>query len=199
LTQSIKSDLIIEHYGIISLQKKGRKMIKRIWIFLAVLGMFLAFLAGAQTAPEDTKAKIIEATQTFFGPPDPSITQEKIVDALHELLDIAASINPDSEYKDEIKYRIDVAKDLLKTNSLFDPKARQYLSFAYRMMTNGKKYEKPEDLDEFVTPAEAEEKARKYAKKLVDEAIGHLEDGNTEETARLLLELVLMIVTPISG
>jgi len=174
-------------------------MKKRIGLFLAVLGMFFTFLAGAHTAPEDTKTRIVEATQTFFEPPDPSITQEKIVNALHELLDIAASINPEFEYKDEIKYRIDVAKELLKDDSIFNAKARQYLSFAYRMMTNGKKYEKPEELDEFVTPAEAEEKARKYAQKLVDEALGHLEEGNNEETARLLLELVLMIVTPISG
>jgi len=174
-------------------------MKKRIWILFAVLGIFLTFLAGAQTTPQDTKTMIIEATQIFFGPPDPSITQEKIVNALHKLLDIAASISPDSEYKDEIKYRIDVAKELLKDDSIFNAKARQYLSFAYRMMTDGKKYEKPEELDEFVTPAEAQEKARKYAQKLIDEALSHLEEGNKEETARLLLELVLMIVTPISG
>lgn len=163
------------------------------------MGMFSTVLAGACTAPEDTKARIIEASQTFLGPTDPSITQEKIVNALNELLDIAASINPEFEHKDEIKYRIDVAKDLLKNSSIFNDKALQYLSFAYRMMTDGKKYEKPEELDEFVTPAEAEEKARKYAKKLIDEALVHLEDGNVGETAKLLLELVLMIVTPISG
>lgn len=174
-------------------------MKKEILVLLAVLGMFFTFLSGVETAPEDTKARIIEATQTFLGPPDPSITQAKIVSALHELLDIAASINPDFQYKDEIKYRIDIAKELLKEDSIFNEKARQYLSFAYRMMTDGKKYEKPAELDEFVTPAEAQEKARKYAQKLVDEALVHLEEGNKEETARLLLELVLMIVTPISG
>ncbi|UCE36216.1 MAG: hypothetical protein JSW00_11805 [Thermoplasmata archaeon] len=181
------------------MKKKGKKMKKRILVLPVVMGMLFTFLSGARAAPEDTKARIIEASQTFFGPPDPSITQKKIVDALHELLDIAASINPEFEYKDKIKYRIDVAKDLLKNTSIFNAKARQYLSFAYRMMTNGKKYEKPKELDEFVTPAEAEEKARKYAKQLVDEALGHLEDGNAGETARLLLELVLMIVTPTSG
>ncbi len=169
------------------------------WILLVVMGTYSTALTGACTAPEDTKARIIEASQTFLGPPDPSMTQEKTANALNELLDIAASINPEFEHKDEIKYRIDVAKDLLKNDSIFNDKARQYLSFAYRMMTNGKKYEKPEELDEFITPAEAEEKARKYAKKLVDEAIIHLEEGNVGKTAKLLLELVLMIVTPISG
>lgn len=174
-------------------------MKKRIWIVFAIMGMFFTFLTEAQTAIKDTKTRIIEATQTFFGPPNPGITQEKIVSSLHELLDIAASINPDFEYKDEIKYRINVAKKLLKDDSIFNAKARQYLSFAYRMMTDGKKYERPEELDEFVTPAEAQEKAQKYARKLVDEALSHLEEGNKGETARLLLEMVLMIVTPISG
>jgi geranylgeranyl pyrophosphate synthase len=67
------------------------------------------------------------------------------------------------------------------------------------MMTNGKKYERPKELDEFVTPAEAQEKSQKYAKKLMEEALANLEEGNEGETAKLLLELVLMIVTPISG
>jgi len=171
----------------------------RIWIFLVVIGMFFALLSGTHAAPKDIKTRIIEATQIFFGSPDPSKTQDKIVSALLELLDIAVSITPESEYKDEIKYRIDVAKELLKNSSIFNAKARQYLSFAYRMMTGGKKYEKPEGLDEFITPAEAREKSQKYAKKLVEEALGHLEDGNVGETAKLLLELVFGIVMPNEG
>jgi geranylgeranyl pyrophosphate synthase len=105
----------------------------------------------------------------------------------------------ESQYDTEIKYRIDVAKDLFQKESIFDDKARQYLSFAFRMLTNGKKYERPKELEEFVTPGEAQEKARKYANELVDKALSSLEDGNELETAKLLLELVLMIVTPISG
>jgi hypothetical protein len=146
-------------------------MKKRTWILLAVSGMLFTLLARAQTIPEETKIKITEAIQIFFGDLDPAITQEKIVSSLHELLDIATSINTESQYKYEIKYRIDAAKELFKNDSIFNAKARQYLSFAYLMITDGKKYEKPEELDEFVTPAEAEEKARKYAQKFVDEAL----------------------------
>ena len=91
------------------------------------------------------------------------------------------------------------AKDLLQRDSIFNDKARQYLSFAYRMMTNGKKYETPKELEVFVIPTEAQEKAQKYAKKLMDEALAALAKGNKGETARLLLEIVLMVVTPVSG
>jgi hypothetical protein len=148
---------------------------------------------------QDPKARIKEASSVFLNAADASITKAKILNALLELLDITVSLNQETQYGAEIKYRIDVAKDIFQKNSIFDDKARQYLSFAYRMMTNGKRYEKPKELDEFVTPAEAQEKARKYAKKLVDEALTRLEEGNKGETAKLLLELVLMIVTPISG
>jgi hypothetical protein len=66
-------------------------------------------------------------------------------------------------------------------------------------MINGKKYESPRELGEFVTPAEAREKGQKYAQKLVEAALGHIDDGKPGEAGRLLLELVLMILTPISG
>jgi hypothetical protein len=173
---------------------------KKIALSLLMVTMIsFASFSGTQAPPEDTKDKILKAAETLVGPADPSVTKEKIVSAILELLDISAAIIPDNEYKKDIIYRIDVAKDLIKNDSLFDDKARQYLSFAYRMMTNGKKYEKPKELEEFVTPAELQEKSMKYAKSLVDKALVSLEAGNKAETARLLLELVLMTVTPVSG
>ena len=125
--------------------------------------------------------------------------RERIVGALVELLDITKSLTRESQYNSEIRHRIDVAKDLFQKESIFNEKARQYLSLAYRMLTDGQKYEKPKELDEFVTPAEAQEKARKYAMELVNKAMTSLDKGNELQTAKLLLELVLMIVTPISG
>ncbi len=174
-------------------------MAKRIGTLLVVTALLLALPSGIMFGSKDTKARIEGAAGVFLGPADPSITKAKILNALLELLDITASLTPESQYKADIKYRIDVAKDLFQKESMFDEKARQYLSFAYRMMTNGKKYERPKELDEFVTPAEAQEKSQKYAKKLMEEALANLEEGNEGETAKLLLELVLMIVTPISG
>ncbi len=174
-------------------------MNKRISAWLVVAALFLSFPAGTIFGSQDTKARIKEASSIFLNSADDSITKAKIVSALVELLDVTASLTHESKYNTEIKYRIDVVKEIFQKESIFDDKARQYLSFAYRMLTNGKRYERPEELDEFVTPGEAQEKARKYAIELVDKALGRLEDGDELETARLLLELVLMIVTPISG
>jgi hypothetical protein len=166
---------------------------------LIVAALFIAFQAAIMFGSQDTKARIKEASSIFLGSADPSITKAKILSALVELLDVSASMTHESQYNTEIKYRIDVAKDLFQKESIFNDKARQYLSFAYRMLTDGKKYERPKELEEFVTPGEAQEKARKLANELVDKALASLEDGNELGTAKLLLELVLMIVTPISG
>jgi hypothetical protein len=162
------------------------------------LGIFCALFLAGTVQQEDTKARIKEATGIFLGPADPSVTSPRILKSILDLLDVAADLTPESQYKADILYRIDVAKDLFQ-KEMFNEKARQYLSLAYRQMTNGKKYEKPKELDEFVTPAEAQEKAQKYGQKLVESALAEIDAGNQGEAARLLLELVLMIVTPISG
>jgi hypothetical protein len=169
---------------------------------LACFGTFQASFAslwGVSVAQDDTKSRILKATNTLIGPPDPSMTREKITIVLLELLDLAAAITPDNQYRQEIRSRIDVAKDLIKKNSIFNDKAHQYLSFAYRMMTNGKKFEPPKELEEFVTPAELQEKTQKYMKGLVAKTLQSLEAGDAGETARLLLEMVLMTLTPATG
>lgn len=173
-------------------------MAKKALILPVIIIMLISTLSPALVEKKDTKTKILEACEVFFNL-NASPTQDNIVDSLSQLLDIAASITTAYEYKDKIKYRIEVAKELFKEDSLFNTKARQYLFFAYRMMTNGQKYQKPEELDVFVTPDEAQEKAMKYAKKLVEKALSELEEGNPGETAKLLLELVFMIITPIEG
>jgi hypothetical protein len=174
-------------------------MIKKFSVYFISLGLFCVFLSGAIVPKQDTKARIKEASGIFLGAADPSVTPARVLKSILGLLDITAALTPESQYKADIQYRIDVAKDLFEKESMFNEKGRQYLALAYRQMTNGKKYERPKDLDEFVTPAEAQEKARKYGQKLVESALADIDAGKPGEAAKLLLELVLMIVTPLSG
>jgi hypothetical protein len=160
---------------------------------------FLAAFSGAQAPQEETKDRLLRVTQILIGQPDAALTREKFTEAIIELLDIAAAITPDNQYRKDIRYRIDVAKDLIKKDSLFNDKARQYLSFAYRQMTNGVRFEAPKELREFVTPAEFQEKSLKYLKGLVDNARTSLAAGKTADTAKALLEIALMIMTPVTG
>jgi hypothetical protein len=179
--------------------RRNLKMIKKPMASAISLGIVYLLLSAGTAAPEDIKARVKGASGIFLGAPDPSVTSVQVLKSILELLDITAALTPDSEYKKDILHRIEVAKDLFQKESMFNEKARQYLSLAYRQMTDGKKYEKPKELDEFVTPAEAQEKAQKYGQKLVEDACSQIDAGRPGEAARLILELVLMIVTPISG
>ena len=171
-------------------------MIRRVVCFSAILAMLSVSLYGALLDVQNPKTRIVEASKVLF---KTSPTKETLVNSLMQLLDVVVTLSSTSQYRDEISQRIDVAKNLIKNESLFNDKARQYLSLAYRMITNGQKYQKPEELDEFVTPAEAQEKALNYAKDLIAKSLSELETDHKENAARLLLELVLMVVTPISG
>jgi hypothetical protein len=158
----------------------------------------VAVCSGAQAPQRAAQDRLRQATQVLAGPQD-TVTTQKLAGAIIELLDLASILAPDNEYRKDILYRIDVAKELITKTSLFNDKARQYVSFAYRQMTNGVKFEPPKDLQEFVTPAEFQAKSLKYMKGLLDKAETSLAAGRTAETAKTLLEIVLMIMTPVAG
>jgi len=165
----------------------------------AIVILLAAVPLAAIAEAEDSKARIKAAAGVLLGGPNQNTTQAMIVNALTDLLDVTVTLTRRSPYASDIKARIDVAKDLLRKTSLFNDKARQYLSFAHRMMTGGKKYERPKELEEFVTMEEAQQKAQKYAAALVDGALLALERGDESGAALRLLELVLAVVTPVSG
>lgn len=171
---------------------------RRIGVTLLTATLIAPVLAGFAEAP-DTAARIREASHVFVASPDALVTSAQIRQSLLALIDIISEVCPESQYQAEIRSRLGIARELIQTESIFNDKARQYLSFAYRMMTDGRKYAPPNELDQFVTPAEAQEKARAHATRLVEAAVGALNAGRPGETAKLLLELVLMIVTPVNG
>ncbi len=144
----------------------------------------------------DPKARIVEASGVLFGT---SATKEILVNSLAQLLDVVVELTSASQYREEINQKISISKDLIKNQSLFNEKARQYLSLAYRMISNGQKYQTPDELDEFVTPSEAQRKALNHAKKLIAKSLSELESGDQQKAAKALLELVLMVITPVSG
>lgn len=164
---------------------------------LSIITAIISFcLCGFSPDVKDPKARIVEASHVLFNPP---ASQEILVDSLIELLEVALVLTSQSPYQEEIEHHIDVAKDLIKNTSLFNDKARQYLSFAYRMVTGGQKFLIPEELDEFVTPKEAQQKSPQYVKNLITKSLSALDAGQNESAAKLLLEVVLMVITPVSG
>ena len=159
----------------------------------------LALPSGSPFALEDVKSRILTATKVLSEPPDTSFTKETLVTCLCELLDIATALSAGNPHHEEIRSRIAVAEDLIKKDSLFNSKARQYLSFAYRMMTNGRRFESPGELEDFVTPVELQEKSLRYMRGLIERAVQSLDAGDKIGTAVFLLEMVLLTVSPVQG
>jgi hypothetical protein len=170
-------------------------MRRKPWVELASLCMLAAAVVLACYGSEDSDTRIAKASERLFS----ASSQETIVASLSEILDITLTLTTSSQHRDEIKHHVDIARELIQNKSLFHEKARQYLSFAYRMVSNGQKFQAPPELDEFVTPSEAQEKATKYCRKLIADARSHVREGEEIEAARLLLGLVLMIITPVQG
>jgi hypothetical protein len=170
-----------------------------VFYLMVITGMTVTDVPVGLHGQDDVRARIVSATNTLMGHQDAPPTMETFVGSILELLEIAAAVTPDNQYKGEIQDRIAVAKDRIRDLSIFDDKARQYLSFAYRMMTEGRKYEMPQELDEFVTAAELQEKTVRYVESVVTQSLQSLEVGDRQKTARLLLEIVLLTITPHPG
>ena len=171
-------------------------MIKRALISILVLILSCSSLSMACIQTSDAQDTIVKVSDAFF---KGTIGRGEIADYLNMLLDTAVSLSKTSQYHDKIEYNVGVAQDLFKNDSIFNDKARQYLSFAYRMLTGGIKYERPPELDVFITPEEAGEKGLAYTKKLIENALNCLKEKKDIEAAKHLIAFVLMTVTPVPG
>ena len=167
-------------------------------VVIGVLGCAVVMSAMA-SRQQDTRARVKAASSVLLAPAGPVMTQATIVKALSDLLEAVVDLSARLPHGPEIEQRVDVARNLLEETSLFNEKARQYLSFAHRLLTNGQKYEKPKDLDQFVTMEEAQAKSRAYCSTLATNALAAIDHGRTSEAATLLLQLVLAVITPMSG
>lgn len=166
---------------------------------IVLAGLTLASVSATSAAQDDVRSRLVSATNTLTGrgavPPNLGDFER----ALRDLMDLAAAITPENQYKAEIQSRLAIARDRVRDYDLFDAKARQYVSFAHRMMTNGRRYEIPVELSQFVTPAELQEKTLRHADSLVTQSLRALDAGNRQDAARILLELVLLTMTPSPG
>ena len=144
-------------------------------------------LAKAGVGAEDVSKMIQQASAALL---NPSSSGEQIQGALIRLLDAAAATLPKSARVSEVRSNLEAAKADLKGHSLFSEKGHQHLALAYRALNSGKDFQFPE--------IRSIEDAKVYAQKLVAASIAGIEKGPDSPTSRLLLECVLLVVTPIA-
>ncbi len=171
-------------------------MKNRIAIILVALGFLVfavPFLPGQETEPD---MLIQRASSAIFGP---AATPETLLKALTGLLDAAIMILPLMDDSIEIKHRIDVAKKMMVERGMLNDKARQYLSFAYKLITGGKAWKAPEELTSLYREKEIMELSGKIGRKLIESALAERKAGRNKDSVRCLLEFVLLVVTPIEA
>ena len=162
-------------------------------IALGLLGSSAPFLPGF---PNDAESMVSRACSVIM---TPNTSTEAIVKALMEILDASLLILPKTDYSEEYKSRIEVAKKMCEERSMFSDKAHQYLGLAYKLVTGGKAWQMPEELTSAYREKDIMAQAKKVCQKLIDSALAERRAGHDEQAVRYLLEFVLMVITPIQA
>lgn len=162
-------------------------------IALALLVSVAPVLRCSETKAEE----MVNRAYAVFMTPEASA--ETIMKALSEILDASLLILPKTDYAEEYKSRIEVAKKMFADRSLFNDKSHQYLGLAYRLVSGGKVWQVPEELTSVYRDKDIMAQARKICQKLIDSALAELKAGRDEQAVRYLLEFVLMVITPIEA
>ncbi|MBN2409427.1 MAG: hypothetical protein JXE07_06790 [Candidatus Aminicenantes bacterium] len=166
---------------------------------LAMTLLGLAFLTAVVPNPgraeEDAEALIDRARIILR---DPQLPRETITEALVAALDASLLILPEADYSEEFRTRIGTVREMFGEQVLFSDKGRQYLGLAYRTVSGGKRWEIPEELKD-VYDNRGIEKAREICSRLLDSALAEWKAGRNERAVSLLLDFVILVVTPIEA
>ncbi len=169
-------------------------MKKMIAIVIALLMTFV-FCVGKSTGSKiDTAAvdeKIVMASDYFFGNPVPVVDNSKNgVPGLRCLLDAVNMMIPEAGFTDEVTGNYSGLLTLV--NEKGELQKDTYAAFLnlYKLMNGGK---------EFIFPIKEVnfDKVKEYAKKRLKSSRELLKAGDYKESVKALIEVVVMVVTPV--
>ena len=156
-----------------------------------VLILFLISLAFVNCSEDLTKPEKMEKLLTKFS--DYLIEKNMFADCkdgykyLMEAIQLAAS---ETQLPDEFSEHITRASQIFKKTSLLNPEGAGLLHVAYAIANGG---------EEFKIPAEINngKNEEDYSRKSVQSAINNFKENHPEITVKRLMELAIMIITPI--
>jgi hypothetical protein len=158
---------------------------------LVVLALFLGAQCVCVRAESSERSKdvleMIQAASKALLKDSPS--EDEVRGALVRLLDAAILTLPQAERTAEARSNVEAARSELKDRSMLSEEGRQHLASAYRRLNAGKSFQLPE--------IHTIEEAKAHIKDLLAASIAGLKEGQEEVTSGMLLESVLMVVTPI--
>ncbi len=161
-----------------------RKMIC-IFVLLFIVVLSISW-AGVTMDVEKIDAKIDAAMSHFFGPATPGADSRKGFIYLIDAIEMAA---PHTEFGEEFFGKIKEANILFKNTSIFNEDGVALLHGCFIAINSGKDFEMPEEILSI-------KDARNYARKQVVLAKKYLKESHFDESVKLLMEVAVMIVTP---
>jgi hypothetical protein len=162
-------------------------MRKKIFIFLLLFSVMLSMSwTGVRVDVEKINAKIDAAMSHFFGPATPGADSKKGFIYLIDAIEMAA---PHTGFGEEFTGKIKEANALFKSTSIFNEDGVAFLHGGYMAINSGKDFEMPGEISSI-------EDARAYARKQVVSAKKYLEKSDFDKCVKLLMEVAVMVVTP---
>lgn len=162
-------------------------MRNRFFTFILVGIVLLLFGGMEKVEIEKIDAKIKEAEKCFFSTTGQADNPKEGFKLLLDAIEMTA---PYTEFSAEFKNKISTANKIFKETSIFNPKGVALITEAYRIINSGKDFKMPDNIKEI-------EDALAYARKQVKTARNDLKEGNYNNSAKLLLETAVMVVTPV--
>ncbi len=155
--------------------------------FLFIL--FILVSASCSRAVSNTEkidARIKRAIDSWVDPKsfDSCITGFKL------LVDAVIIAAPETGFPAEFKENMSKAKKLFNSSSVLNPEVFVLLNDSYRMINAGEDFQMPADLSN-------PDDALRYASQRAEMAREHLKQGQTRECVKILLEIVIIYVTPV--
>jgi hypothetical protein len=160
---------------------------KKCFVVLTLLasGLLLPGRTEAHCPAEDLPKMIQTASSVLF---DSSASAEQIRDALVRLLDAALLTLPQSAQAADARKNLEAARTEMKNSSPLSDKVYGHLDQAYRALNAGKSFQFPD--------VHSIGEAKAHIKDLLAASVAGLKKGPEGPTSGLLLESVIMVVTP---
>ena len=165
-------------------------------VTLVGLGLFLAAIP-VLAVPEDAAEAMIGRARNVLMTPDAG--REAISGALVEVLEASLLILPQADYAEEFRSRLGTVKKMFKDGALLEEKTRQYLGFAYKMVSGGKSWEVPAKLKSAYREVDIMERGKRIGAGLLDSALAARRAGRNEAAVRDLISFVIFVITPVEA
>ncbi|NTU51537.1 MAG: hypothetical protein HGA94_03755 [Candidatus Aminicenantes bacterium] len=165
-------------------------------VALIGLGLLLAAIPVLAVPEDSLEAKIGRARAVVLGPEG---SREAIAKALVDVLDASLLILPKTDYAEEFRSRVETVKKMFEDGALLEEKVRQYLGFAYKMVSGGKSWEVPEELKSAYREVDIMERAKRICAGLLDSALAEHKAGRRESAVRDLISFVIFVITPVEA